>query len=84
MKYQNALGVSSRDTFEYIFGLRKDASYYYLLSHRRHLYSELMDLYNETRNQSQHQNADSMTLLRMLHGIASYYCKANNGGEIQE
>ena len=86
MKYQNALGVSSRDTFEYIFGLYKDASYYYLLSpkRQRHLYDELMDLYKETKNQSHFQNADSIKQLRMLHGIASYYCQANNGGRLQE
>ena len=84
MKYQNALGVCSRDTFEYIFGLKKDASYYYLLCPKRHVYSELMDLYKETKNQSRHQNADSIIQLWMLHGIASYYCKANNGGQLQE
>ena len=86
MKYQNALGVSSRDTFEYIFGLNKDASFYYLLSpkRQRHLYDELMDLYKETLNQSRHQNADSIKQLRMLHGIASFYCNANNGGKLQE
>ena len=86
MKYQNALGVYSRDTFEYIFGLHKDASYYYLLcpKKQRNLYSELMDLYNETKNQSQYQNADSIKQLRMLHGIASFYCNANNGGKLKE
>ena len=86
MKYQNALGVTSRDTFEYIFGLYKDASYYYLLSpkRQRHLYDELMDLYNETKNQPRFQNTDSIKQLRMLHGIASYYCQANNGGKLQE
>ena len=86
MKYQNALGVYSRDTFEYIFGLHKDASYYYLLcpKRQRQLYRELMDLYNETKNQSQYQNADSIKQLRMLHGIASFYCNANNGGKSQE
>lgn len=84
MKYQNALGISSRDTFEYVFGLHKDASYYYLLSSRRHLYSELMSLYNETKNQPRYQNADSIKQLTMLHGIASYYCFANNGGKFQE
>lgn len=84
MKYQNALGISSRDTFEYVFGLHKDASYYYLLSSRRHLYNELMSLYNETKNQPRYQNADSIKQLTMLHGIASYYCFANNGGKFQE
>ena len=86
MKYQNALGVTSRDTFEYIFGLYKDASYYYLLSpkRQRHLYDELMDLYNETKNQPRFQNTDSIKQLRMLHGIASFYCNANNGGKFQE
>ena len=86
MKYQNALGVNSKDTFEYIFGLHKDASYYYLLCPKRQrpLYSELMDLYNETKNQSLYQNADSIMQSRMLHGIASFYCKANNGGKFQE
>ena len=86
MKYQNALGVNSRDTFEYIFGLHKDASYYYLLcpKRQRHLYSELMDLYNETKNQSRYQNLDSIMQLNMLHGIASFYCQANNGGKLQE
>ena len=86
MKYQNALGVSSKDTFEYIFGLHKDASYYYLLcpKRQRHLYSELMDLYNETKNQSHYQNLDSIMQLSMLHGIASFYCQANNGGKLQE
>ena len=84
MKYQNALGINSRDTFEYIFGLYKDTSYYYLLSPKRHLYSELMDLYKETKNQSRYQNADSIMQSRMLHGIASFYCKANNGGKFQE
>ncbi|MBR4729797.1 MAG: hypothetical protein IK075_06000 [Prevotella sp.] len=86
MKYQNALGVSSKDTFEYIFGLHKDASYYYLLcpKRQRHLYSELMDLYNETKNQSRYQNLDSIMQLNMLHGIASFYCQANNGGKLQE
>ena len=86
MKYQNALGVNSKDTFEYIFGLHKDTSYYYLLCPKRQrpLYSELMDLYNETKNQSLYQNADSIMQSRMLHGIASFYCKANNGGKFQE
>lgn len=86
MKYQNALGINSRDTFEYIFGLYKDASYYYLLcpKRQRRLYSELMDLYNETKQQSRYENADSMQQLRMLHGIASFYCQANNGGKLQE
>jgi hypothetical protein len=86
MKYQNALGVNSKDTFEYIFGLHKDASYYYLLCPKRQrpLYSELMDLYKETKNQSRYQNADSIMQSRMLHGIASFYCKANNGGKFQE
>ena len=84
MQYQNALGVNSRDTFEYIFGLHKDASYYYLLGPKRHLYSELMDLYNETKNQSRYHNLDSIMQLTMLHGIASFYCQANNGGKLQE
>lgn len=86
MKYQNALGVSSRDTFEYIFGLHKDASYYYLLCPKRQrpLYSELMNLYNETKNQSRYQNSDTITQLSMLHGIASFYCSANNGGKFRE
>ena len=86
MKYQNALGVNSKDTFEYIFGLHKDASYYYLLCPKRQrpLYSELMALYNETKNQSRYQHADSIKQLRMLHGIASFYCQANNGGKLQE
>ena len=86
MKYQNALGVNSKDTFEYIFGLHKDASYYYLLCPKRQrpLYRELMDLYNETKKQSLYQNADSIMQSRMLHGIASFYCKANNGGKFQE
>ena len=38
MKYQNALGVASEDTFVYFWGLSKDASYYYLLTPQRHLY----------------------------------------------
>ena len=86
MKYQNALGVYSRDTFEYIFGLHKDASYYYLLCPKRQrpLYSELMDLYKETLNQPRYQNADSIKQSRMLHGIASFYCQANNGGKFKE
>ena len=86
MKYQNALGINSRDTFEYIFGLYKDTSYYYLLSpkRQRRLYNELMALYNETKNQPQYQNTDSIKQLRMLHGIASFYCQANNGGKLQE
>ena len=86
MKYQNALGFSSRDTFEYIFGLHKDASYYYLLcpKRQRQLYSELMDLYKETKNQSRYQNADSIIQKWMLHGIASFYCNANNGGKLKE
>lgn len=86
MKYQNALGINSRDTFEYIFGLYKDTSYYYLLSSKRQrrLYNELMALYNETKNQPQYQNTDSIKQLRMLHGIASFYCQANNGGKLQE
>ena len=86
MKYQNALGVNAKDTFEYIFGLHKDASYYYLLcpQKQRRLYSELMDLYNETKNQPQYQNADSLLHLTMLHGIASFYCKANNGGKLKD
>ena len=86
MKYQNALGVSSRDTFEFIFGLHKDASYYYLLcpKRQRNLYKELMDLYNETKNQSQYQNADSIIQMWMLHGIAAFYCEANNGGKFKE
>ena len=86
MKYQNALGFNLRDTFEYIFGLHKDASYYYLLcpQKQRRLYSELIDLYNETKNQPQHQNADSIKHKWMLHGIASFYCQANNGGKLKE
>lgn len=84
MKYQNGLGVYSRDTFEYIFGLYKDASYYYLLSSRRHLYSELMSLYKETMNQPRYQDADSIKQLRMLHGLASLYCYSNNGGKLKE
>ena len=84
MQYQNALGVNSRDTFEYIFGLHKDASYYYFLSPKRHLYSELMDLYKETKNQSRYQNLDSIQQMSMLHGIAAFYCNANNGGKFKE
>ena len=86
MKYQNALGVSSRDTFEYIFGLHKDASYYYLLcpKRQRRLYDELMDLYQETKNQSRYQHADTLMHSSMLHGIAAFYCQANNGGKIKE
>ena len=86
MKYQNALGFNLRDTFEYIFGQHKDASYFFLLcpKKQRPLYSELMDLYNETKKQSLYQNADSIMQSRMLHGIASFYCKANNGGKFQE
>ena len=86
MKYQNALGVSARDTFEYIFGLQKDASYYYLLCPKRQrpLYSELMSLYKETLSQPHNQNADSIKQSRMLHGIASFYCRANNGGKFKE
>ena len=73
-------------SFEYIFGRHKDASYYYLLcpKRQRNLYKELMDLYNETKNQSQYQNADSIKKLWMLHGIASFYCEANNGGKFKE
>jgi hypothetical protein len=84
MKCRNGLGVYSRDTFEYIFGLNKDASYYFLLSSRRHLYSELMSLYKETMNQPRYQDADSIKQLRMLHGIASFYCYSNNGGNFKE
>ena len=63
MKYTNPLGFNVKDTFQYIFGLHKDATYYYLLcpQKQRPLYSELMDLYNETKNQPQNQNADSLT-----------------------
>ena len=86
MKYQNALGVSSRDTFEYIFGLHKDASYYYLLcpKRQRRLYSELMSLYKETLNEPRYQNTDSITRKWMLHGMAAFYCNANNGGKLKE
>ena len=86
MKYQNALGVSLRDTFEYIFGLHQDASYYYLLSPKaqRPLYSELMDLYKETLNDPRYQHTDSIKQLWMLHGIAAFYCSANNGGKFKE
>ena len=86
MKYQNALGVTSRDTFEYIFGRHRDASYYYLLcpKHQRRLYEELMDLYQETKNQSRYQHADTLMHSSMLHGIAAFYCQANNGGKIKE
>ena len=86
MKYQNALGVTARDTFEYMFGLNKDASYYYLLSPKRQrpLYSELMGLYKETLSQPRHQHADSIMQSRMLHGIAAFYCNANNGGKFKE
>ena len=84
MKYQNALGVISRDTFEYIFGLHKDASYYYLLSPNRHLYSELMELYEDAKDQAHFQDADSIKQLRMLHGLASFYCHVNNGCKLQE
>ena len=86
MKYQNALGFNLRETFEYIFGLYQDASYYYLVcpKKQRPLYNELMDLYNETKNQPRHQNADSIKQMRMLHGIASFYCNANNGGKLKE
>ena len=86
MKYQNALGVTSRDTFEYIFGLHKDASYFYLLcpKRQRHLYDELMDLYQETKNQPRYQHADTLMHSSMLHGIAAFYCQANNGGKLKE
>ena len=86
MKYTNSLGFNVKDTFQYIFGLHKDATYYYLLcpQKQRPLYSELMDLYNETKNQPQNQTADSLTHKRMLHGLASFYCKANNGGKLKE
>ena len=86
MKYQNALGVSTKDTFEYIFGLQKDASYYYLLTPQgqRHLYNELMDLYKETLSQPRYQDTDSITRMWMLHGIAAFYCNANNGGKFNE
>ena len=86
MKYQNPLGITSRDTFEYIFGLYKDASYYYLLCPKwqRPLYDELMDLYQETKNQSRYQNADTLMHSSMLHGIAAFYCQANNGGKFKE
>ena len=86
MKYQNALGVSLRDTFEYIFGLNNDASYYYLLSPKtqRPLYSELMDLYKETLNEPRYQHTDSITRKWMLHGMATHYCHANNGGKFKE
>ena len=33
---------------------------------------------------SQYQNADSIIQLWMLHGIASFYCEANNGGKFKE
>ena len=52
--------------------------------HQRPLYSELMNLYQETKNQSGFQNADSIQQQRMLHGLAAYYCQANNGGKFQE
>ena len=86
MKYQNALGVTSRDTFEYIFGRHRDASYYYLLcpKRQRRLYEELMDLYQETKNQSRYQHADTLMHSSMLHGIAAFYCQANNGGKLKE
>ena len=84
MKYQNALGVNAKDTFEYIFGLKKDASFYYLLSPTRPLYRELMSLYKETMDQSHYQKADRIHQLWMLHCLASYYCEANNGGKLQE
>lgn len=86
MKYQNALGVTSRDTFEYIFGLHKDASYYFLLCPKRQrpLYNELMELYKGTLNQPRHKNADSIKQSWMLHEIASFYCNANKGGKLKE
>ena len=86
MKYQNALGVTSRDTFEYIFGRHRDASYYYLLcpKRQRRLYEELMDLYQETKNQPRYQHADTLMHSSMLHGIAAFYCQANNGGKFKE
>jgi hypothetical protein len=86
MEYKNPLGFASKDTFEYIFGLNKDASYYYLLcpQKQRRVYSELMELYNDTKNQSQYQNADSTMHKWMLHGIAAFYCSANNGGKLKE
>ena len=86
MKYQNALGVTSRDTFEYIFGRHRDASYFYLLcpKKQRHLYDELMDLYQETKNQPRYQHADTLMHSSMLHGIAAFYCQANNGGKLKE
>ena len=84
MKYQNALGVSSRDTFVYFFGLYKDASYYYLLTPQRHLYDELMSIYKETLNEPRYQNTDSITRKWMLHGMAAFYCNANNGGKFKE
>ena len=86
MKYQNALGVTSRDTFEYIFGRHRDASYYYLLcpKRQRRLYEELMDLYQETKNQPRYQHADTLMHSSMLHGIAAFYCQANNGGKLKE
>lgn len=84
MKFQNALGVSTRDTFEYFFGLNKDASYYYLLSSRRHRFDELMSVYTETLKEPRYQNTDSITRKWMLHGMAAYYCNLNNGGKLKE
>ena len=86
MKYQNALGFNLKDTFEYIFGLHQDASYYYLLcpKRQRRLYDELMDLYQATKNQSRYQNMDSIKQLWMLHGMATTCCQLNNGGQFKE
>ena len=84
MKYQNPLGISVRDTFQYIFGRYKDASYYYLLSPKTCHYDNLMGLYKETLSQPRYQNTDSKQQSFMLHGMASFYCKANNGGKLKE
>jgi hypothetical protein len=84
MKYQNALGVHATDTFQYVFGLHRDASNYYLLSPKRPIYSDLMELYNEIKSLPRHQHADSLQHAWMLHGIASAYCYANNGGKLKE
>ena len=84
MKYQNALGVASEDTFVYFWGLSKDASYYYLLTPQRHLYDEMMSLYKETLNEPRYQNTDSITRKWMLHGMATTCCQLNNGGQFKE
>ena len=43
-----------------------------------------MSVYKGTLSQPRYQHTDSIYRSMMLHGMAAYFCKANNGGQLQE